>query len=368
MVSRWTPRRRGFTLIELLVVIAIIAVLIALLLPAVQAAREAARRAQCVNNLKQMGLAMHNYHTANNSFPPGAAASFTPFNPNCVAWMGWSAQAMMFGYMEQSALYNAINFMVDPMQSNGGNGMSDTARYAKVAMFLCPSDGNAGKTFLNNYYASTGTTTYTSNTVSNGNPPNCNGGSQGASGMFAYAYSYSIADVTDGSSNTVAFSEGVVGDTNAVAPKPRVTGINNDSLGGIANAQVFDASGFPTVTQNVIQQCSSFYRTAAPGAGLSINKGWLWAWGADSMTMFNTIVPPSSSQYNWGMCRFGCGGCGTYSADHSNYTNANSNHPGGANVLMGDGSVKFIKSTLALNVWWALGTRVGGEVLSADTY
>jgi prepilin-type N-terminal cleavage/methylation domain-containing protein/prepilin-type processing-associated H-X9-DG protein len=357
------PRRRGFTLIELLVVIAIIAVLIALLLPAVQAAREAARRAQCVNNLKQMGLAMHNYHTANDNFPPGTAASYTPFNPNCVAWMGWSAQAMMFGYMEQSALYNAINFNVDPMQSNGGNGMSDTARYAKVAMFLCPSDGNAGKTFLNSYYASTGTTTFTSNTVNNGNPPNCNGGTQGSSGLFAYALSYGLRDATDGSSNTVAFSEGVVGDTSANTPKPRVTGVNQNT-----GYQAFDASGNPAQILSTVQTCSTNFLTATAGSTLSINKGWLWAWGADTMSMFNTIVPPSSTQHTWGMCRFGCVGCGTYSADHSNITNANSNHPGGANVLMGDGSVKFIKSTISPNVWWALGTKAGGEVLSSDSY
>src|SRR5271157_319813 len=108
--------RRGFTLIELLVVIAIIAVLISLLLPAVQSAREAARRAQCTNNLKQIGLAMHNYHTANNTFPPGTAASYNTQNPGCIAWMGWSAQALMLNYLEQAPLYNAANFSLDPIE------------------------------------------------------------------------------------------------------------------------------------------------------------------------------------------------------------------------------------------------------------
>ena len=358
-----SSRRRGFTLIELLVVIAIIAVLIALLLPAVQAAREAARRAQCVNNLKQLGLAMHNYHTANNSFPPAAAASYTPYNPACVAWMGWSAQALMFGFMEQSALYNAANFMLDPMQTNGGNGACDTVRYAKVAVFLCPSDGNAGKTFLNNYYSCTGTTTNTSNTVNNSPPPNCNGGSVGSPGMFAYATAYGVQNITDGTSNTIAFSESLVGLDGANTPSPRTTGVNIN--GGY---QVFDVSVSQASIVSTLQQCSTAFATATPNNNLSVNKGWLWAWGADSMTMFNTIVPPNSTQYSFGMCRFGCVGCPTYSADHSNITNVNSNHSGGCNVMMGDGSVKFIKSTISMNIWWALGTRANGEVISSDAY
>ena len=117
-----------------------------------------------------------------------------------------------------------------------------------------------------------------------------------------------------------------------------------------------------------LQQCTQAFQVATPGAGLSVNRGWFWAWGSDCMTMFSTIVPPQSGQYQWGQCRFGCETCGTFSTDHAHITNATSNHPGGANFLMGDGSVRFIKSTTALATYWALGTRAGGEIVGSDSY
>src|SRR6476469_2356669 len=148
--DRLMPRnRRGFTLIELLVVIAIIAVLISLLLPAVQAAREAARRAQCVNNLKQIGLGLHNYHTGNDSFPMGGSANWSIFQPGQLyPWSGWSAQAAMLGYLDQQPLYNACNFNYAPTFW-GGNGLREgttggaasnaTINDTIINFFLCPS-------------------------------------------------------------------------------------------------------------------------------------------------------------------------------------------------------------------------------------
>jgi prepilin-type N-terminal cleavage/methylation domain-containing protein/prepilin-type processing-associated H-X9-DG protein len=371
--------RGGFTLIELLVVIAIIAVLIALLLPAVQAAREAARRVQCTNNLKQIGLSIHNYHTANNCFPPGTAASYNTLNgsPPCIAWMGWSAQALMLPYLEQSPIYNAANFSLDPIQDP--QGYNTTAFYTKVGAFMCPSDTNVGKNSgtvgtppnNNSYYASVGTSFYGySGTVSGTSTSQCNGGS-GSTGLFYYATSYGIQQVTDGTSNTVAFSEGLAG-TNGSTRQNYSTGVNIASGTGAYDAwqtiTTAPATAPGTTVAALLNQCNASFATATSGNGLQSNKGEYWAWGAETMTMFNTIVPPSSTQFPWGACRFGCNTCGVASADHSNITNATSNHPGGANVCMADGHVQFIKSSVAIGTWWSLGTRANGEVISSDSY
>ena len=161
----------------------------------------------------------------------------------------------------------------------------------------------------------------------------------------------------------MAFSEGLVG-SGVDQRKNYTTGVNKDGLGPSA----LDASADPPTTQKILQDCTTAFATAKPNAGLSSNRGWYWAWGADTMSMFNTVVPPNSTQYRWGQCRFGCGPCGTYSTDHSNITNVTSRHSGGSNVLMGDGSVRFVKSSIAMQTWWAIGTRANGEVVSADAY
>jgi prepilin-type N-terminal cleavage/methylation domain-containing protein/prepilin-type processing-associated H-X9-DG protein len=372
-LRRW----RGFTLIELLVVIAIIAVLIALLLPAVQAAREAARRAQCTNNLKQIGLAIHNYHTANNSFPPGTAASFNPLNDMdggghpCVNWMGWSAQGLMLGYLEQGPMYNAINFNLDPI-SWPSYPFNSTFSNTKVASFLCPSDGLAGQTCINSYYASEGTNIAGyANVPSSTTPQGCIG--IDVPGLFTFAKSYGIQAITDGTSNTVAFSEGLVGTTGNYAQRWS-TGVN---INPPANSNVQDAwTTLTTVGQvppgtfmaGILQTCNQTFATATAGNGLQTYRGNYWSWGAEAMSIFDTIVPPSSTQYPWGECRFGCATCGVDSSDHSNITSATSNHPGGANVCMADGHVQFIKSSVSMQIWWSLGTKARGEVISSDSY
>jgi prepilin-type N-terminal cleavage/methylation domain-containing protein/prepilin-type processing-associated H-X9-DG protein len=384
--------RRGFTLIELLVVIAIIAVLIALLLPAVQSAREAARRIQCTNNLKQLGLAMHNYHTSNNVFPAGAAATFSALNQAemgtpCIAWSGWSAQALMLGYMEGTPIYNACNFSVDPFSNPESPAINGTGVFTKIASFLCPSDGNAGTVsgatgspLINSYYVSVGTTTYSENVLGNGNTPQtCPGqnagqpANQGSTGVFWYAAAYGIQAITDGTSNTVALSEGLTG-SNGTIKQNFVTGVNENGPSGFYDTWQTITTP-PAIAPGPVmlawlQGCNTNWATAsAASMNLSSNRGWLWAWASEAMTMFNTIVPPNSTQYPWASCRNGCGGaCGVVSADHSNITPATSNHPGGCNVTMADGHVQFIKSTISMTTWWQLGTKSDGEVISADSY
>jgi prepilin-type N-terminal cleavage/methylation domain-containing protein/prepilin-type processing-associated H-X9-DG protein len=352
-----SPRRtrpRGFTLIELLVVIAIIAVLIALLLPAVQAAREAGRRAQCVNNLKQIGLALHNYHSTNDSFPLGSSKATYDLTQVPYTWNNWSAHALLLGYLEQNPIYSSINFSLAPFASNiGGDKAANTVLLMRINSFLCPSDGNAGRQCTNSYHGSMGTTIgYLTQTNSNG--------------LFAETIGRSIRQITDGTSNTVAFSELLVGDlTQSTAPlNKRGHGILN--AGGSQNWYTLDIStDFNNIT-SILNQCNAAWtKNDAVGNGGGQTAGQYWGWGTPAMTLFQTIVPPNSSQYTWNSCRQDCQGCGV---DSSHIVSATSNHPGGCNVLFCDGSVRFVKNSTNIRTWWALGTISNGEVISSDAY
>jgi prepilin-type N-terminal cleavage/methylation domain-containing protein/prepilin-type processing-associated H-X9-DG protein len=359
-----SARRLGFTLIELLVVIAIIAVLIALLLPAVQAAREAARRAQCVNNLKQIGLGLHNYHSTNDRFPIGggfAIQAYSPTNwaPNWTTWNGFSAHALMLPYMEQTPTYNAINFMLyagDPNQTNGGV-QNSTAWYSKITSFLCPSDGNAGNNSGGNNWCSYGGS---QGTTSNGGPGAGVGSSNPnqTTGLFAHANSYGIRDCTDGSSNTIAFGEYLVG-----GPVQANTYRGNGTDLAVVTGY-YDVSSNQVGLLADMAICNTAWMSGTPTAGISNCIGRCWLLGSAGYTMFQTIVPPNSTQYKWGGCR-NCSGCGM---DSTNYMNASSNHSGGANFLLADGSVRFIKNSVSQPTYWALGTRANGEVVDSSSY
>src|SRR6516165_6354024 len=204
-------RRHGFTLIELLVVIAIIAVLIALLLPAVQAAREAARRMQCVNNLKQIGLALHNYHSQAGSFPMGAGPGQRQLN-SYLAKQGWSIHAAILPQLGEIPLYNSINFNWGIAASNAypAYNVNSTSFGTQVKGYLCPSDpfafqvnASSFNTANNDYYGSIGTTT----DILVGNSTSVASlASVPTTGLFAFQQSKTLAAVTDGTSNTVAFA------------------------------------------------------------------------------------------------------------------------------------------------------------------
>jgi prepilin-type N-terminal cleavage/methylation domain-containing protein/prepilin-type processing-associated H-X9-DG protein len=352
-------RRRGFTLIELLVVIAIIAVLIALLLPAVQAAREAARRAQCVNNLKQIGLGMHNYHSATNSFPQGASKNPKNFaGDSDLIWSSWSAHSLLLPYMEQQSLYNSANFSwgIDPY-GDPCYYYNSTVANTVIGGFLCPSDTNASRPNINNYYASIGTTT-------NFMTINCWGAGSvgcaptGSTGVFTYFYSYGISDITDGTANTIAFSESITGNPNLG------NRFRGNSTQGVSDpgAQLYDAESNPTVILKGLQACMTAFQN---NQSIQSNKGQLWAFGARAYTLFQTVQTPNDKQYAFGSCEFGCAGCGL---DQSWSVPATSFHSGGVNVLMADGSVRFMKDTINRAAWWNLGTKANGEVVSSDSF
>jgi prepilin-type N-terminal cleavage/methylation domain-containing protein/prepilin-type processing-associated H-X9-DG protein len=355
MVSSSTDARRsGFTLIELLVVIAIIAVLIALLLPAVQAAREAARRSQCINNLKQIGLAIHNYEQSINSLPWG-------LGPN--NWNDWGCFPLLLPQMEQAPLFNAINFANTGKATYTGNngttslpfpagaGVQNTTVFLTTLNVLqCPSDMDRLSTILghNNYCGNAGST-----------PTSLYNSSQ-FDGLFQYILNAKIVafrDITDGLSNTAAFSE-------------RVKGIgleNNQQIDALKNpsSSVWNlpATSVVNTPQPYYAACNAIQAStnlSALWGGLSAVKpdaqGSQWYSGYETFSRYNHVMPPNANS------------CG-----YSNYTGggaatASSRHSGGANVLFADGSTRFIKNTINVQTWWALGSRAGAEVFDASSY
>jgi prepilin-type N-terminal cleavage/methylation domain-containing protein/prepilin-type processing-associated H-X9-DG protein len=329
-----TRSRRGFTLIELLVVIAIIGLLIALLLPAVQAAREAARRAQCVNHLKQLGIALHNYHGALGSFPIGYTFYDAPWPGDPTVPGGhakWGVLAHLTPYLEQSAVHDAINFdfpiIGGPNQSYAPFPENLSALSTRVGLFHCPSDGLDRPTppiYGANYVATAGS----------GLDVPANGYRQ-IDGTFYINSSTTLADIRDGSSNTAVMSESLIGP------------------GGPYNIPVADMVEDPRRYIRHVNTLTDADCRAT--ANVHPNKRSNWADGDANASTYSHWYPPNPPEPS----------CNRHSVG---WSEASSNHPGGVNLLLGDGSVRFVKDSVSPATWRALATRKGGEVISADQF
>lgn len=341
----WSPRKvarrgsAGFTLIELLVVIAIIAILIALLLPAVQQAREAARRMQCRNNLKQLGIALHNYHSAQSCFPPSTMQVQGFHNGTLGEFFAWGTLAMLAPYVENSSVYDTMN-LEQPLYVSGGGGsygykISDANKLAAgtiETLYLCPSDSSSPVS-----------SDYEVNGLAPANYAACVGtGANGGTpfqtdGMFYAASRIRVADITDGTSNTAAMSECLLG-----AGPERHSGTMPP--GGEQTSYAYTAGA---VSDSACAGASQWNSTN--------HKGFLWAVGELRTTAYNHYYGPNSRLPD----------CIGYDSAYATtgWHAARSRHTGGVNLLLADGSARFVSENIDIGIWRALATRAGGEVI-----
>ncbi len=337
---KWKRRERGcrgFTLIELLVVIAVISVLVGLLLPAVQSAREAARRMACSNNLKQLALALHNYHDSYGCFPGLGIKSTYSF----------SVQARVLPFVEQANLQQLIDFN-EPLflgwrNRQRLNPVQAEAARTVVPLFRCPSDGELE--VYTEYY------THGEQAFAGGNYVVCSGSGVGTfydirfptDGMFYYGSARAFRDATDGTSNTLLLSEALLGNHRDVrGPKPE------DARRQIGWARVAPNRGRPGLQGIVNPDVAVLTASTDWWRG---NRQSAWIVGKAYTSTFCAYLPPNSDVPDW--CSMGIG-----------FYAARSEHPGGVNAALVDGSVRFVSEAVDLAVWRALATRAGREVVS----
>lgn len=344
-------RRRAFTLIELLVVIAIIAILVAILLPAVQQAREAARRASCKNNLKQFGLALHNYHGTHSLFPSLSAKKFNAGNPSwgLQAWEGHSVHTMLLPYMEENAIYDQIDFDL-----SAGEAPNTDLQRLSIPSFLCPSDTayrgpntwGGGVYAGTNYLASTGTNLSYA----------VNAGVQ--TGHFNFDTPVGMRDLIDGSSQIICFAERTKGDATNTRFGPGDSGkaIPRSALDPWRNTSRWTAT---EIENMVATACPGFTPEAIPASITGVNTysigGQSWMRGANAFMMFNTVQVPNGDVPD---CISGGG-----LTDGPGLVTAKSRHTGGVHVLMGDGRVTFLGSAIDLQTYQRLGDIGDGELV-----
>ncbi|WP_165246118.1 DUF1559 domain-containing protein [Paludisphaera soli] len=362
--------RRAFTLIELLVVIAIIAVLIALLLPAVQAAREAARRAQCTNNLKQIGLALHNYHEVNGVFPMSTTSAQPAPNGRCRNGL-FSWHASILPQLDQQPMFNAVNFWVGNADdcSNpdvvmyaatiGANHPNGTVARTAIAAYLCPSEAyqpaetmGGSRPAPQSYSGNVGWTPDTSGPAAGARMGRHNGfiGLDDPVGKAAWHVGpIRAAAVSDGLSNTVAVAERRLpratdpNDVEAMYGEPEPT--RSYCAGGSGSSR----------TLHAWQRYCGSVSFPDPAWTVYSGRAWISGWGHAGGTYMQVMPINARSCHIYGG-----------ESDGNILITPGSLHHGGLNALFGDGSVRFLKEKIALPVWWALGTRDGGEVVGGD--
>ena len=342
-----------------------------MLLPAVQSAREAARRAQCTNNLKQLGLALANYDSSMGSYPAAYQQVSIWGDSSDSGWGCWSPQSMLLPYLELAPLHNSINFSIWSCEGDDGS-LQWTAAVTRVSSLLCPSATlpigqywgyAAPNTFPgNNYFGSVGPTF----TPWQSNQPTGLFAIMGAERFGSVGGVISVREVLDGTSNTIAFSEWKTGDFNQGRLSPQdVINIRQNQVGNVGGWNHPDSHvpfGGPASFQAALDTCAGLARASV---GTDNNKSQLgrgWVQGMFGWTLGNTILPPNPKYPNCSMQSWGgdMDGPGIYGMS--------SFHPGGANIAMADGSVRFLKSTANMQTVWALGSRAGGESVSQGDY